>query len=469
MRLKNKIGILLGTLLLCSCNAWLDVKQINQTEESDLFSTERGFEKALAGVYYGMSGGGMYGQKFSYGMLDVMSRTYDYLQIPDGMKIYRDYDYKDQTMEAEIAGAWRDFYAKIAELNNILQWSETNASVLSPEKRRQIRGEALALRAFLHFDIYRLFAVDVKLDSEVKRLPYQLDFGVVAPPVYSTEDYLSLVARDLKEALQNLENDPIRDVKIQDWENTDGDIKKVREYTLRMNYYAVEAMLARVYLSMGEKKLARELAEEVIDCGAFALLNYERSLNVEEEEKDLLFSDEHIFTLENKNIKEWAKNIHKQQVSTDGNLQMSANFQASVYLADVDDYRLNWFKESFVMKYTSDTEKRFVPSMPLIRLSEMYLIAAEGWMDDDSGRASELLRTFKQSRTKTPVVAEEVTEELLIREIRKEFVGEGQIFFAYKRLNHDIVGNTSEDSMEASNSVFVFPLPEQEIQYGNRH
>lgn len=42
--------------------SWLDIKLINQSEESELFSTERGFSEALAGVYYDMSAAGLHGQ-----------------------------------------------------------------------------------------------------------------------------------------------------------------------------------------------------------------------------------------------------------------------------------------------------------------------------------------------------------------------------------------------------------------------
>ena len=106
--------------------------------------------------------------------------------------------------------------------------------------------------------------------------------------------------------------------------------------------------------------------------------------------------------------------------------------------------------------------------MPIIRLSEMYLIAAEGWMEDDPGHAAELLQTFKQARTHKEVVSQEVTEDGIMREIRKEFIGEGVIFLTYKRLHNDIWGNTSEDQVKADNNVFVFPIPEDEIEYGNR-
>lgn len=88
MKMKNSIWNLVWVCLLCSCNSWLDIKLINQSEESELFSTERGFTEALAGVYYDMSAAGLYGQTLSFGMLDVMSRTYDYSRVPNAMKIF---------------------------------------------------------------------------------------------------------------------------------------------------------------------------------------------------------------------------------------------------------------------------------------------------------------------------------------------------------------------------------------------
>ena len=100
-------------------------------------------------------------------------------------------------------------YANIAAINNILEWSDKNASVLSDARRNQVRGEALALRAMHHFDIYRLFAPDVKLDKAARILPYQLKFGVETPAVYTTQEYLNLVVGDLENALECLKDDPI--------------------------------------------------------------------------------------------------------------------------------------------------------------------------------------------------------------------------------------------------------------------
>ncbi len=103
------------------------------------------------------------------------------------------------------------------------------------------------------------------------------------------------------------------------------------------------------------------MAEEVIESKKFALLDYEKSLNVDMADKDLLFSSEHIFSLRNQAIKTGAEAIHKRVTGSDGNLQMAVGFQSSIYEGDLDDYRLNWYSEIYIVKYTSDNSKRFFP------------------------------------------------------------------------------------------------------------
>ena len=72
------------------------------------------------------------------------------------------------------------------------------------------------------------------------------------------------------------------------------------------NSGARELLVIRV---MGGSKVkdARQFAEEVIDSGSFRLLESDHSINVPKERQDLLFSDEHIFSLRNKDIREYAK------------------------------------------------------------------------------------------------------------------------------------------------------------------
>lgn len=461
--------IFFTALLSSSCNKWLDVKLINMREDSQQFSTENGFKEALAGIYFNMSNPVLYGQTLSFGALDVMSRTYDYGQVMMGYRMYRDYEYKDADMERIMNSVWFSMYSNLASINHILMWSDKNKSVLSQNAYNQIRGEALGLRAFLQYDIYRLFAPDIKQNKNISLLPYQLNFDVKTPEVYSTEAYLQYVVKDLIDANELLRNDPITEVipyKIDLVANKDF----ADQYVARMNLYAVKALLARVYMDIGGDKIqeARRLAEEVIQSGKFALLNGNKSINVAKANQDLLFSDEHIFSLRNKNIRENAKGLHKLVISSDGNLSMSPGFKPLIYENDNDDYRLNWFDQLYIIKYNVDNTASFFPKVPLIKLSEMYLIAAEGWMNDNPTKAAELLQQFKQSRTTKNIALETVDVNTIVKEYRKEFLFEGQLFFLYKRLNHTILGNTLGEDMDASSQVFVIPIPKEEIENGHR-
>lgn len=160
------------------------------------------------------------------------------------MKIFRDYDYEDKDMEAYIYSIWYALYANIAAINNILEWSDK--MLLSCRMPGVIRsGEALALRAMHHFDIYRLFAPDVKLDKDARILPYQLKFGVETPAVYTTQEYLNLVVGDLENALECLKDDPICSVVPYELGNrVDENKDQADQYVARMNYYAAKALLA---------------------------------------------------------------------------------------------------------------------------------------------------------------------------------------------------------------------------------
>ena len=76
--------------------------------------------------------------------------------------------------------------------------------------------------------------------------------------------------------------------------------------------------------------------------------------------------------------------------------------------------------------------------IPMIRMSEMFLIAAESGFDQDKENAISLLEELRLNRgigaeISATISAEEFQEELTI-EARREFLGEGQMFYWYKRL-----------------------------------
>lgn len=464
---------------LVSCNSWLDVKLVNKVEESELFSKPEGFRKALAGVYADMAASGMYGGDLTYNYLDVMGQLYDYSLLPSAYTDWKNLNYNNATVRSVTDGWWTSLYYVIEETNNILRWTEKNASVLTKEELNQIRGEALGLRSYLFFDLIRLYAPDVKLDPTARRIPYNTEFGVELAPLYTTEETVNLILDDLQEAEKCLTNDPIVGVQVYNLPDDKEGPKRnsADQYVARMNLYAVKALMARIYLSKGDLVNARLKAQEVIDSDCFALLK--RSELIEQvvpEQKDMLFADEHIFSLRNKDLPTYAQSLFIQvnsETTGDVSLPLSIVYMNNYDVPSNDIRWMEWFSESsasvHMLKYyvAKANSENFFPKIPLIRLSEMYMICSESWLDSDIDKAKEYADMLRVSRIGEEGTLATYSEDEFIKEMRREFPGEGQLFFMYKRRNHDILRDANAGSIPASNNAFVLLIPDSEVANGN--
>ena len=159
--MKKIIYILIGLFVLSSCDEWLDVTPNTDVPAKELFTTENGFTSALAGLYIVMTEEDTYGKNLSFGLMEQLAQMYD--KLPDGTSDRNSvYIYDRETSGAyntkgTLADVWQAQYHTIANANNLLKWWDVNAETVLVDTitRRMIRGEALALRAFLHFDLLR--------------------------------------------------------------------------------------------------------------------------------------------------------------------------------------------------------------------------------------------------------------------------------------------------------------------------
>src|ERR1043165_2572195 len=98
------------------------------------------------------------------------------------------------------------------------------------------------------------------------------------------------------------------------------------------------------------------------------------------------------------------------------------------------------------MKYNRDPDANLHDLMiPCIRLSEMYYIAAECTFETDAAKGWDYFNTVRLNRgigTKLSDPSKTVFMNELLKEARKEFFGEGQMFYMYKRLNVNIAGQS---------------------------
>ncbi|MDD4639129.1 MAG: RagB/SusD family nutrient uptake outer membrane protein, partial [Bacteroidales bacterium] len=105
--------------------------------------------------------------------------------------------------------------------------------------------------------------------------------------------------------------------------------------------------------------------------------------------------------------------------------------------------------------------------LPVIRLSEIYYILSEClYLEGNTVEAENILNQVRNARgAKRQVTGsspEKFREELLW-EYRKEFMTEGQTFFAYKRLNEPAIKIGSQSIEMRTN--YIFPLPDNEEIY----
>lgn len=473
--MKKNILFLSAFLLLAgatSCNDWLDVKPETSVDESDLFADEQGFKDALAGVYADMASSSLYGQTTTFGFIDVLGQIYDYDNLESVYHDYhydRDYNYSNAVVKSRINSIWRNMYTTIAEINNILKWDEETGDVMNAETRKQIKGQCYVLRAYLHYDLLRMFAADVKLSGSAQGIPYVTEFGVKPTKFMSVQQVIDAAKADLQAAKTELANDPIKDVvpyELDDKEAAD-------MYVAKASYYTAEALLARILLDEGKYSEAQTAAQNVIASGKYRLLDVNTSINVNNDKLDVLFNDEHILSLRNQKIPSYAKQLHLGITSggstTAAALPLAANI-SEIYDNNNDDARLmTWVQPSsaLMVKYTRDDITKFYPKQVLIKLSEMYLISAEAKLNQgNEDGALEDLNTLRASRIATDSYAKtQISTDEIIAEMRREFIGEGQLFFQYKRLNSPIL--KLNKNIEPSSNIFVFPIPDGELEYGS--
>ena len=137
---------------------------------------------------------------------------------------------------------------------------------------------------------------------------------------------------------------------------------------------------------------------------------------------------------------------------------------------NLDDYRCrsNWISSGsarYFYKYSDMTESGRIENtmIPLLRLGEMYLIAAES-QSDVLANGTSYVNTLRRNRGISTSL-EALTPELLKYEYIRELYGEGQLFYLYKRLFSKVIWSyTDSRNTEPSTNLFVVPLPDSETE-----
>lgn len=475
---------------LVSCKKFLDVNPESDISKEELFKTPEGFEEALNGVYSRAVQGDIYGNELTFGLLDVLAQDYT-ISFFDNMAYQQSvqFNYRDGSFISRKDNIWKGLYHAISSCNLILENIDSKKNMLNNEDYSIIKGEALALRAYMHFDLLRMFAPSFVSSPGGKGIPYVTGFTNKVTPMSSVSETVEKIIADLEDAKKILA--PVDLIRTADYivgypaddEQSEESASSLFMHNRRhrMNYYAVCGELARVYLYMDKKDKALENAQEVIESEKFPWTDSKDFLTSDETMKDRVFYKELIFAWYIPGMQQALLDRFGSGTSSLYIEENAGNTIFEVAGVGAEDIRYKeWLRLAIdvtdrrleVQKYLRDDDVNRHPLVaPAIRLSEMYYIAAESIFDTDPQKALEYFNTVRFNRgIGTPLSAVATKDDFLrelLKEARKELFGEGQIFYMYKRLNRSIIGQ-SGISYPASDAVFVFPLPNDEIEFGNR-
>lgn len=455
--MKNKLILIvcLGlVVLVMGCKKFLDVTPKSSISETELFSSEEGFEQALTGIYSQLASPVLYGDNLSLGFTSALGQNYNPANAFFILKETTALNFNSGEVVSISSAIWRNAYTAIAGVNNILGQIDSKKNMFRENNFNLIKGEALGLRAYLHFDLLRLYGENYETGAQKKAIPYRNSIGSAPKPPSTVAVVINQSLTDLAEAEELLKNaDPI----------VNGD--KVRKSY--MNYMAVKGLEARIFLYKGDKEKAAAAADEVVNSNQFTFVT-NAQISASGVNRDRLFNNELIFSLKVRNLSDWTETglgYFKAAGDNRNDLTRTSAQLNTLYetgSGGSTDYRYVYLLENdgnqqFPSKYWGMQE------VPLLRLSEMYYILAEAARTPEEGvnYLNMVRKNRGLSELSKDLDANRVQNEIT-KEYQKEFLAEGQLFYYYKRLRTEKMQFNNKTLTDKS---YVLPIPDLELEF----
>lgn len=459
MKVLKSIYKVMGCAILAaslsSCvNDWLDVAPSDGTDADAALTSSSDLDAARTGMYKALKGNSSlvdyYGQQFFvYGDVHA-GDDYQYNNLGGSNRASFYYDMNYQTASEFSNVAWKSPYIVIGRANRIIAAAEGGALSDAAEAKAtidQYAAEAKVLRALAHFDLVRIYGK-----------PYTEDQGASLGVPLVTE-VLESNAKPARSTVAEVYTQVVKDLT----EAISSNALATETEPGYVSVWGAKAILSRVYLNMGDYANALSVAEDIIKNSGAAL--WTRDQYFKAWDASTPNESEFLFRL---NV---AGSTDNNDLNGIGNLQQRDGYKEMVatkkfvdmLTSDPKDVRNGMFLPAKAEKEVAvyGTNKVFlnklrgqggnlrnVTIVPIIRLSEVYLTAAEcAFRNNDKTKAVEYLNVLVKNRTTTVAslaTVDNITLDRILIERRKELIGEGQRYFDALRNNETITRYTSE-------------------------
>lgn len=489
MNTIKHITVICLLLSFSSCNDWFDIKPDSQISSNDLYATSKGYHMQINGLYQNLASSQLYAKELAWGFLDVLGQYYTPNNLSnDNYKYINDLNYESDNFKNTVNSIWSSMYHVIADANNIIEFAAKESGEgfrYGESERLRIIGEARAIRAFVHLDLLRMFAPAPKADDGQKYIPYVTDSESTINMPLTVPEILGKIETDLLQAhAEIIQFDTLNTVASESVNN--GDEMTYREFFLitwftdfsaegvaefwqypvfRLNSINVYALLARAYSYAGKLQEAAEIAGEIIDNNNWNW-TFEDSWELEDNRKKL--SKNTLFSLYN----EKNADFYEPYQTVDNALYYR---NISGIFSNYEDYRYKYITQPLNSQRVSGKNKKGnadIFFIPILRLTELYYIQGEYLASIHRfNEAADILSYLKESRgdymsdfsSITVGSDNEIRYEnylkAMLEDARLEYMGEGQSWYMYKRVNRPLYDGAKYTDF---GKKYVLPIPDSE-------
>ncbi len=446
----SKYKVLLVIVLwatIASCKkSFLELVPPTSLTPEQALATEADLQVALRGAYAGLRGVDFYGRTLPI-IGDLMAdNAYQSALNTNRYTFFSTYAYN--VTDGNASGMWNTAYSVILRANNII-----NSPVASNANVDQYKGEAYAVRALCYFELVKFFA-----------RPYSDDPNGLGVPLVLTYN------PDLKPG-----RNKVSEVYAQILDDLNKSYALQTKYTNSSQFskYAARALQAKVYLHMGDKTNAKTAALDVINNGGFTPLttaNHAGYWSASAIRTDKLETLMEVSSDAVANLAFDALSYLYSQAGNYGDILCSDDLYATFEATDVRRALYPTGTRAgvpavFVNKYPVITGD--LSDTKVLRLSEMYLIAAEASYPSNEVDARTYVNFITSRRGATAIasVGAQLLEDILT-ERRKELAFEGDRYHDVQRYKRDVVRNANYPAaarnIPYANFRRIMPIPQTE-------
>ena len=276
---KLYLILLLPIFWLTSCNDFLDVSADNELLQKEIFGDYKGVRMAVNGVYRSLSSTSLYGQNLTWGFASAIGHNYQSTSQYYGLYEVASFDWENASAQSLTESIWSKGYNVIASCNDIIQQvisKDTSFFGEGKMEKDMILGEMYGVRALVHFDLFRLFCPAPVTQNTGRAIPYVTRYPDLQPSYQNAPAFMDSVIMDMTRAQSLL---AVVDTVFNRRQNTSiysrvrsdgrGLVDAPDDFFLyratRMNYFAANALLARMYLYNGDEENAYKNARLAYD------------------------------------------------------------------------------------------------------------------------------------------------------------------------------------------------------------